>query len=493
MGHVAVAAPSPAAAQAAANVIDLGGGAVDAAIAAAVAAMVSEPGVVSPGAGAFVTVWPAAGSPVVYDGYMAVPGLGGLNPDPVEHMVSMEYGGGITTAVGPASIAVPGAWAAFGLAHDEHGTVPWREVIAPAIDLAASGTPLGPTSALYLDYSLVPVFDRDPAGARALRSREGPLMVGDLVLVEGLAASLERLASHGADDIYRGELGHAIALDLWERGSHLGAEDMRAFRVERRTPLQMNLGQWKLATNPPPAVGGAALFALLALAPTGTPAEMIAAQRLVLGWRRGDISDDRLTGIRDFLASLPGDPIRSASTAHVSAAGNDTVCAVTLSAGYGSGVIPTGTGMWMNNGLGELELVGDRDSMRAGDRLNSNMAPTVGRHADGQSLAIGSPGADRITSAIAQTLIHLEHGASPADAVSAPRVHVDVAETVTIAHEPGVVVPPHSDSNRAFDDLHMYFGGVGLAIQHPDGSVIATTDPRRNGVTVTRRERENPR
>ncbi len=486
MGHVAVAAPSPAAAQAAANVIDLGGGAVDAAIAAAVAAMVSEPGVVSPGAGAFVTVWPAVGPPVVYDGYMAVPGLGGRNPDPVEHLVSMDYGGGITTAVGPASIAVPGAWAAFGLAHEEHGSMPWRDVIAPSIELAVSGTPLGPTSALYLDYSLVPVFDLDPAGSRALRSGGVPLSVGDSVVVEGLAASLERLASHGAEEMYRGELGDAIASDLWERGSHLGPEDMRAFHAERRTPLQMKLGQWALATNPPPAVGGAALLALLALAPTGTSSEMIAAQRLVLGWRRGDVSDDRMTAIRDFLTNLPGDPIRSASTAHVSAAGDGTVCAVTLSAGYGSGVIPTGTGMWMNNGLGELELVGDRDRMQAGDRLNSNMAPTVGRHTDGRSLAIGSPGADRITSAIAQTLIHLEQGASPSTAVSAPRVHVDVGDMVTIAHEPGVIVPPHTDSNRAFDNLHMYFGGVGVAMNHPDGSVTATTDPRRNGVAVIR-------
>jgi gamma-glutamyltranspeptidase / glutathione hydrolase len=352
MGHVAVAAPSPAAAQAAAKVMDLGGGPVDAAIAAAVAAMVSEPGVVAPGAGAFVTVWAASGPPVVYDGYMAVPGLGGRNPEPAEHMVSMEYGGGITTAVGPASVAVPGAWAAFGLAHEEHGSLPWREVIAPAIDLATTGTPLGPTSALYLDYSLVPVFDLDPVGSRALRRGGRPLGVGDSVLVEGLAASLERLASHGADEFYRGDLGYSIASDLWDRGSHLGPEDLRTFRAERRTPLGMQMGSWTLATNPPPAVGGAALAALLALSPTGEPAELIAAQRLVLGWRRGELSDDRNTAIRDFLASLPGDPIRSASTAHVSAAGNDTVCAVTLSAGYGSGVIPAGTGMWMNNGLG---------------------------------------------------------------------------------------------------------------------------------------------
>jgi gamma-glutamyltranspeptidase / glutathione hydrolase len=101
-------------------------------------------------------------------------------------------------------------------------------------------------------------------------------------------------------------------------------------------------------------------------------------------------------------------------------------------------------------------------------------------------LAIGSPGADRITSAIAQTLIQLEAGASPSEAISAPRLHVDVGDTVTIAYEPGVVIPPHDGASRAFDDRHMYFGGVGLAIHHPDGSVTASTDPRRNGVTITR-------
>jgi gamma-glutamyltranspeptidase/glutathione hydrolase len=486
MPRVAIAAPSAAAAEAATQVVEAGGGAVDAAIACAIASMVTEPGVVAPGAGAFVSVLDERGA-FVHDGYMAVPGLDGRHPHPVDSEVSMEYGGGITTVVGPASIAVPGAWAAFGDAHRMHGSVPWAEVLAPAIELARTGSPLGATSAHYLDYSLGPVFGKDPAGAAALAPDGSRLSVGDLVRVEGLADSLTRLAEHGTDDLYRGELARRIALDLRERGSHVGVEDLHAFEVCRRDPLGFSLGEWQLATNPPPAVGGAALAAVLALAPGGDVLGLIEAQMAVFGWRRrgADESPDRRSEISAFLRSLGSDPLRSPSTAHVSTAGGGVACAITLSAGYGSGVIPTGTGMWMNNGLGEIELVGDRHRLRPGDRLNSNMAPTVGRHRDGRLLAIGSPGADRITSAIAQTLLGLQAGLSAEEAIAAPRVHVDVTEhAATVAAEPGVEIPGTVGPARIYDAKHMYFGGVGLAVAHPDGSVVAATDPRRNGVAV---------
>jgi gamma-glutamyltranspeptidase / glutathione hydrolase len=488
MTHVAVAAPSPAAAVAANQVLGEGGGAVDAAIAAAIAAMVTEPGVVAPGAGAFVTIWSADHPPVVYDGYMAVPGLGGRNPDPVEREVSMAYGGGLTTVVGPASIAVPGAWAAFGAAHEDHGAIEWSAVMAPAVGLARRGTPLGTTSALYLGYALESVFDADPAGSRALRRNGRPLAAGERVMVEGLAEALEHLAAAGSDDFYRGELGQTLARDLRSRGSHLSTEDLAAFSVQRRSPLGISLGGWTLATNPAPAVGGAALAALLSLAPDGTPQQLIEAQRRIYGWRRGgaDVARDRTAEIADLLSTLPGDPIRSPSTAHVSAVGGGVACAVTLSAGYGSGVIPLGTGMWMNNGLGEVELVGERSALQPGDRLNSNMAPTVGRHEDGRLLAIGSPGADRITSAIAQTLLGLNQGMSAAEAVSAPRVHVHVAESTVVAYEPGIEIPEITDTVSPYEELHMYFGGVGLAIEFPDGTVVSATDPRRNGATLVR-------
>ncbi|MEX1004401.1 MAG: gamma-glutamyltransferase [Acidimicrobiia bacterium] len=140
----------------------------------------------------------------------------------------------------------------------------------------------------------------------------------------------------------------------------------------------------------------------------------------------------------------------------------------------------------MNNGLGEVELVGERNALRPGDRLNSNMAPTVGRHVDGRLLAIGSPGADRITSAIAQALLSLDRGMTAAEAVSAPRVHVHIDSSTVVAYEPGLEMPEIADTVKAYEELHMYFGGVGLAIESPDGTMVAATDPRRNGATLVR-------
>lgn len=479
---IAVAAPNAVSAEVARGIVAAGGNTLDAAIGAAMAAMVSEPGVVAPGAGAYVTLAQRGRSPVVFDGYMAVPGLGGRHPDPVSHVATMEYGGGVSTVVGPASIAVPGAWAAFGAAHDRFGALAWEAVLAPVVEVAASGSPLGATAATYLADAFEPIFSHDATGRRALAPGGVLTEAGGSIRIDDLADSLGRLGVAGADDLYRGDLGSMIGEDLWSRGSHLSFADLQAYRPITRRPLQLSASGWRLMTNPAPAVGGSALAVMLARSGSGSVPELIDAQTFVYGWRRrgGDAAVDREMAIRDLL----GDPLRSGSTAHVSAAGDGLAVAITLSAGYGSGVIPTGTGMWMNNGLGEVELVGNWSQQDAGTRLNSNMAPTVGTHENGSLLAIGSPGADRITSALAQTLLHLAGGASPTDAICAPRIHVDVGEVIRVAIEPGIDVPETGHEQLRYSDLHMYFGGVGLAMEFADGGVEAVTDPRRNGVAL---------
>lgn len=488
--RLAIAAPSALSADAAAAVGAAGGSPVDCAITAATVAMLSEPGIVAPGAGAFVTVVEPQDTPIVYDGYVAVPGRQSDGRPPVMIEAPMEYGGGITTLVGPGSVAVPGAWAAFGDAHARHGRVAWADVLAPAIRLASEGVRLGATSVTYLAHSHKVIFGHDPASDRALHA-EGPIPVeGARVWLPGLEESLRMLAKDGAEVLYRGRLGARIGRDLTERGSLLGVADLAAYRTIERRPLAVDLTGMRVYTNPAPAVGGVALAALLIRTRRNRDeATMIEAQREVFGWRRqeGDLSSDRQDAIDGFLSTLPPDAIRSGSTAHVSVVESTGAgCAITLSAGYGSGVIPTGTGMWMNNALGEIELVGDRSHLRVGDRLNSNMAPTIARGEDGVVVVIGSPGADRITTALAQTLNRLvDDPADPQGAVSSPRLHVDVGPDsgARLAVEPGIRIPDGIDLPVvSFDDLHMYFGGVGLAMRHGDGSVRAICDPRRNGV-----------
>jgi gamma-glutamyltranspeptidase/glutathione hydrolase len=294
-----------------------------------------------------------------------------------------------------------------------------------------------------------------------------------------------------------GRLGHRIAEDLWRRGSLIGPADFTSYRDLERQPLVRTVGDWDLFTNPPPAVGGAGLIALLAGLEQADPAAFLEAQEQLFRWRRGPLHDtvDRFAEINEFLRGLPGDPIRSPSTVHVSAVDSEGLaCAITLSAGYGSGVIPTGTGLFMNNGMGELELVGEQSGLVPGDRLNSNMAPTLLRSQERGMLAIGSPGADRISSALASVVaaLAIEEG-SITEALEHPRVHVAVEEdgTAMIKAEPGAEVPDYPLPVDHFDSLNMYFGGVGAALVEPNGRLSAAADPRRPGVAAVFGDREN--
>ena len=143
--RAAVAAPSADAVAAATDVVLAGGNAVDAAIAAVVVAMVTEPGVVSPLGGAYVAVTPPGQEPVVVDGNVEMPGRG-LPPERFGAgllEVTSGYGGGVTMHVGHASVATPGAFAALGEAHGTFGRAPWAEVLAPAVDVCRRGYRLG--------------------------------------------------------------------------------------------------------------------------------------------------------------------------------------------------------------------------------------------------------------------------------------------------------------------------------------------------------------
>jgi gamma-glutamyltranspeptidase / glutathione hydrolase len=177
----------------------------------------------------------------------------------------------------------------------------------------------------------------------------------------------------------------------------------------------------------------------------------------------------------------------------VSAVDSDgTACALTASAGYSSGVTVPGTGLLLNNCLGEPEL--NRHGLHAlppGTRLASNMSPAAARHADGATLSIGSPGADRITTALQQTLTHLLLlGASLQDSIDHPRMHLRVLEgdDVVMEHEPDpdieAAIAELGWPSNGHEPVAMYFGGVGAALVSPEGDLSAAGDPRRAAATA---------
>ncbi|RLV54608.1 gamma-glutamyltransferase [Aeromicrobium phragmitis] len=483
--RVAVAAPNAAAADAAAAIAGAGGNAVDAAIAASLVTMVNEVGIVSLSSGGFATVQPAGGSaPVTVDGWMDMPGRRTadqprIQPGQGTWDVETEYGGGVTITVGPGSVATHGAIAAFEETHRRWGSVPWRELVGPAIDVARGGFVLGSASRYYLQYVRDSIFGWDEGSRTALHDPETGLRDGSLV-VPDLADTLEHVAEAGPRTMYEGDLARAISDDVLVRGGLLSRADLAGYEPVVRPSLRVEVGPWTLGTNPPPAVGGAVVAAMLRLMNgrgLDDRGHLVAVQRRVLGERLRvfDHSDDLARDAAAFLDLIDRDGLavlESGSTAHVSATDTDgNACAITVSSGYGSGMIAAGTGIWLNNCLGEPELnPRGLHGLEPGTRLLSNMAPTVGHDRDGASLAIGSPGADRITTAIAQVIAGFLSGLDLQAATDHPRLHLHRAgcpdEELKVEHEPT-----------------MYFGGVGATLRDREGRLHAAADPRREGAT----------
>lgn len=502
---VAIASASQIAAAAGGRVAQEGGNAVDAAVAAALVTACTEPGVCGLGAGGYVTAWPPNGDPVTLDGNVEMPGRG-IPPERLGtggREIEMEYGGGVRTIVGPGSVGTPGAVSALGLASQRFGRVPWPTAVEPAIDYAREGFPLPQACYNYLIHSGDLIFAHSPDGRDALYQPSGELkQAGQLVHFHGLADSLEAIARNGVDEFYRGDLARQIADEVYGNGGILTLEDLAAYETIIRPALTKPLQDWLVATNPPPAIGGATLVAMLLLMDSRPPErwsrteveQLINVQEAVLKYRldRLDLSEDRKADTEALLAlaaqhDTEGFP-RSASTVHTSAVDSDGLaCAITLSAGYGSGVIPPGTGILLNNCLGELEL--NRRGLIAGEpgtRLPSNMAPTVARRGDGAVLAIGSPGADRITTAILQTLVNFVYLGMPLEhAIDHPRAHVEFdGDEMCVAFERGLPVDELSIKSRCFNEKSMFFGGVGAALWHPRDGFTLAADSRRTGGTI---------
>lgn len=504
MTQVAVATTSQLAADAAAGIADDGGNAVDCAIAAALLTMNTEPGVCALAGSAFVTIWPAGTDAVTIDGNVAIPGCGAPAFDHKSgvHAVSMEYGGGVETLVGAASVAVPGSLAALEMASRDFGQLPWKKLVEPSIRVVRQGFPLSSACHHYLQFSGKPVFSRSKDGFAALHDAEGNLKpAGSRIIVPHLADSLELIADRGSQTFYDGDLAKRITDHVQQNGGLLTIDDMRRYEPIVRPALKVEIKGWTIATNPSPAVGGAILCAML-LGFSSTDFQewdtaallhLIKVQDASLGYRVGvlDISDDLVRDIAELLLQANSGALttrfESGSTVHTSAVdGQGLACAITASSGYGSGEMPDETGLWLNNCMGEIEL--NRDGLDAGPigkRLPSNMAPSVARNGE-TVLAVGSPGADRITTALHQFLInYIQMGMSLEDAVGQSRMHLELrGEEPVLAVEPGLDIPDIPISVKTYPEKGMYFGGVGVALHDPKTGFAVAADPRREGGTI---------
>ncbi len=499
MSGLAIASTSDLAADAATEISAAGGNAIDAAIAATMVSAVTEPGVSSLGGGAFIALSREGGTPVIIDGNVRVPGLGASGENPHLIDVYTDYGGGLRTLVGYGSIATPGGLAAFAHASRHYGVLPWSMLCEPALRRARDGFVLRAPSTTYLRHTHETIFGWQEETRVAIHNDDGRFVEeGATVVILGLAKTLAEIARDGTDTFYRGPLGERIGQEIRANGGLLGFEDLQSYCVREVEPIATQLGDWTINAPSPPSIGGATLSAMLQMLHGNfadgltetTLDQLLDAQCRVLDYRRQhlDKSDDLDEAIKTLLGQAHVLAGTSQATAHTSAvddAGN--ACAVTISSGYGSGVSPAGTGLWMNNTLGELELNPDGPGgLSPGAPLRSNMTPVIALTDDGGVLAIGSPGADRIVTAMLQTILYLmDTGLSLAEAIAHPRAHVELGDSeARVAYEEDLPVRPSGIHGRVFPAHSMFFGGVGAAMLTPERGLEAAADPRRNGVAL---------
>jgi gamma-glutamyltranspeptidase/glutathione hydrolase len=491
-----VAAGHPVSARAGADVLREGGNAVDAALGAMFASFACEPLLTGLGAGGYMLVVAPGEAPALLDFFVEAPGRGESDPtrpaQPGSALipVSISFGDALQEFnIGAASVGTFGMPAGVCEAARRYGRVPLDRLAAPAAALARDGVALSPMQA-YIVELLAPIVTSTPE-ALALFAPDGRLLgVGDRLRQPELADGLERLAAEGAEPFYDGDIGAAIVEWLSDRGGMVTGKDLAAYAVIDRPPLQVGYRAVEVLTNPPPSAGGILIARALALLDENrTPPTPPSVTEIVDVMERTqrERTPAFLTGLDDpaFVERFLGG--RLGSTTHIAALDRDGwACSVTCSAGSASGIIVPGTGVHLNNMLGEQDLnpLGFHRHP-PGRRLPSMMSPTVVLRDGRPVLAVGSAGSNRIRSAILQTIIRsIDDGMAAQAAIDAPRVHYEDGVVYT---EPGVDADALQAAGRTlapFRDRNLFFGGAQAVARAPDGTFSGGGDPRRGGAAT---------
>ena len=485
-----VAGGHPLTAEAGAEVLRDGGNAVDAAVGAIAASFACEPLLTGLGAGGYMLVSGPGEPPVLLDFFVEAPGRG-ANPNARAELVpiSVSFGDAIQVFnIGAASVGTYGMPAGLCEAASRFGRIPLAELVKPACALARDGVALNAQQA-YVVEILGDIVTATPEAA-ALFAPDGALLgEGDVVRQPELADALERLGAEGAEPFYGGEIGRAIADWVGRGGGMLTNEDLAAYAVVDREPVRASYRGREVLTNPPPSAGGILIAHSLALlddAPGPPDVERIVS---VMERTQRERTPEFLEGLDDpeFVERFLRRSGRLGSTTHVAVMdGAGMACSVTSSSGSCSGIVVPGTGVHLNNMLGEQDLnpLGFHRHP-PGRRMPSMMAPTIVLRDGAPELVLGSAGSNRIRSAILQTIVRVvDDGLRADEAVQAPRVHY---EDGVVYAEPGVGTGSLETTGRAiarFRGRNLFFGGVQAVAHDRDGGFSGGGDPRRGGAAI---------
>lgn len=506
--------------------LEEGGNAVDAAVAAAFAAFVCELPLCSPFGGAAMLVDRPGETPVAFDMFARAPGLGSATPLALD-FEDVEVSFGAATQVfhvGRGSAAIPLAMRGLLEAHARFGSMPLERVAAPAVALGRDGYVLNAGIA-HVFQILTPIVQRTPECAALFEDGGGEIAgAGARLSNPALATTLETIARRPE---HLRDLEASFAEGFGARnGGLVTLRDLEDARIGVHEPVSVRHRDWDVFTMPGPSTGGVLVALGLRLLEGASRAPFLSrdsllllarVQELLLAVRedgldetcrdaravRRLLSPSRIDDMRAVLdlappSSVPPPPDSPlGSTTHVSVIDQHGGCvSLTLTNGEGCGVTLPGTGIVVNNLLGEDDIHPRGFHVDPpGRALATMMAPTILRRGE-EVVVLGSGGSNRLRTAILQVLVALvEHGVSPDRAVAAPRLHVEgsggPARTARIAFEsPGLapevvrsLIDSYPDAPRVFDLPNLYFGGVHVVLRR-NQSFGGAGDARRGGAVA---------
>lgn len=518
----AVAAGHPLTVAAAEEILQEGGNAFDAIVAAHFCACVVEPVLASLAGGGYMLAQKAGTDPQVYDFFVQTPRSSKLPVSPDFFPIHADFG---TVSqefhIGLGAIAVPGSVRGMFDIHRDLCTLPVSRLVEPAIKAAREGVQFNRLQARIFDI-VSPIYSATPEARQTYSSplRPGSL-VGEHELLKqpALADTLDSLASEGDKFFYEGEIAKKIGQLCAEGGGYLTWDDMRHYQVIRRKSLQLSYRNARLFTNPPPASGGVLIAMALKLLEQQDLStfgfgsyhhlDLLAAVMESTNQARLDLLLEDGSGLAEHLLEeyylnqyrqQVADHARCLrGTTHISvvdAAGN--TAAMTVSNGEGCGYMIPGTGIMLNNMLGEEDINPEGfHCWPENQRMTSMMSPSLLQLGNGTSVALGSGGSNRIRTAILQVVSNLvDFGMSPEQAIAAPRIHY---ENGVLNIEPGFEVGELDglkvdyDNQQHWDQLNLFFGGV-HTVEFDGHRFHGVGDPRRGGVgAVVTGDRQNKR
>ena len=523
-GPAAVAMPDSLSADVASAVLRAGGNAVDAAVAGAFALAVTYPEAGNIGGGGFMLTY--------LDGKATFLDYRETAPAAATRDMYLDANGDIAgdlSLTGCKAVGVPGTVAGLWEAHQRYGHLPWKDLLTPAIHLAAQGFMVPPQLEQRMREDQQRL-QRVPDFAQYF----GAMRSGVVFRQPELAATLQRIAAAGRDGYYRGQTANLIVDEMYRGGGLVSASDLAQYRPVWREPLRAQWQAYEILSAPPPSSGGFAIIQLLkmkdALASEFSGLAHNSAQyiHLVAEMEKrvfadraeylGDpafvdvpiarLTDDAYIASRAAevnpavlspLASVkPG--LESHDTIHFSIVdrdGNAVANTYTLNTEFGSGVVVRGAGFLLNNEMDDFSIkpgvpnfygvVGSTaNEVEAGKRMLSSMSPTILLQQGTVSMVLGSPGGSTIISSVFETIVNILHfGLTPEQAVAAPRFHHQLLPPELITFSPGWPLPEQTQTTlraRGYDPQpHPWEMGDVQVIWRSGDSYVAASDPRGRG------------